>query len=59
VTASLNCDLLDSAREGDLVEATGEVTKAGGSMVFVRGLGKVGDRTIFSFTAIIKKIRRR
>jgi len=59
VTASLSCDLLDSAQEGDLVEATGEVTKAGGSMVFVRGLARVGTRTIFSFTAIIKKIRRR
>ncbi len=59
VTASLNCDLLGSAEAGDLVTATGEVTKAGGSMVFVRGLARVGERTIFSFTAIIKKIRRR
>lgn len=59
VTAALNCELLDSAQEGDMVEATGEVTKAGGSMVFVRGLAKVGTRTIFSFSAIIKKIRRK
>jgi len=59
VTASLNVEFVDSAREGDLVQATGEVTKAGGSMVFVRGLGKVGTRTIFSFSAIVKKIRRR
>lgn len=59
VTASLTTEFLDSAEEGDLVEATGEVTKAGGSMVFVRGVGRVGDRPILSFSAIIKKIRRK
>jgi uncharacterized protein (TIGR00369 family) len=59
VTASLNCELLDSARAGDFVTATGEVTKAGGSMVFVRGVARVGEKPILSFSAIIKKIRRR
>ena len=43
VTASLSSEFLDSAQEGDLVEATGEVTKAGGSMVFVRGIVRVGE----------------
>jgi len=57
VTASLTTEFLDAAQEGDLVEATGEVTKAGGSMVFVRGVGRVGERPILSFSAIIKKIR--
>jgi uncharacterized protein (TIGR00369 family) len=59
VTAQLTTEFLDSARAGDLVEATGEVTKAGGSMVFVRGLARVGERPILAFSAIIKKIRRR
>ena len=59
VTASLTTEFLDSAQEGDLVECTGEVTRAGGSMVFVRGLAQVGDRPILSFSAIIKKIRRK
>lgn len=59
VTASLNCDLLDSAQEGDFVTATGEVTKAGGSVVFVRGVARAGDKPILSFSAIIKKIRRK
>ena len=59
VTASLTTEFLDSAKEGDLVECTGEVTKAGGSMVFVRGLARVGDKPILSFSAIIKKIRRK
>ena len=59
VTASLTTEFLDSAKEGDLVTCTGEVTKAGGSMVFVRGLARVGERPILSFSAIIKKIRRK
>ena len=57
VTASLTTEFLDAAYEGELVEAVGEVTKAGGSLVFVRGVGRVGDRPILSFSAIIKKIR--
>jgi uncharacterized protein (TIGR00369 family) len=59
VTASLTSEFLDSAQEGDLVTCTGEVTKAGASIVFVRGLAKVGDKPILSFSAIIKKIRRK
>ena len=59
VTASLSCEFLDSASEGDLVTCTGEVTKAGGSMVFVRGLARAGGKPILSFSAIIKKIRRK
>ena len=59
VTASLNTEFLDGAREGELVEARGEVTRAGGSMVFVRGIARVGDRPVLNFSAIIKKVRRR
>ena len=46
VTASLTTEFLDGAQEGDFVTATGEVTKAGGSMVFVRGVARVGERPI-------------
>ena len=59
VTASLNCEFVDSAQAGDLMEATGEVVRAGGSMVFVRGLITTGGRPIANFSAIVKKIRRR
>jgi uncharacterized protein (TIGR00369 family) len=59
VTASLTCDFVDSARVGELIEARGEVVRAGGSMVFVRGLLETGGRPLLSFTAIVKKIRRR
>ena len=59
VTASLNGDFLDSVGVGELIEATGEVTRAGGSMVFIRGLVTSGERKLLSFTGIVKKIRGR
>jgi len=59
VTASLNCELVDSAQAGELIEASGEVVRAGGSMVFVRGLITTGGRPIANFSAIVKKIRRK
>jgi uncharacterized protein (TIGR00369 family) len=58
VTASLNCEFVDSAREGELIEARGEVVRAGGSMVFVRGLVESGGRPLLNFSAIVKKVRR-
>jgi uncharacterized protein (TIGR00369 family) len=59
VTAQLSTEFLGSAEVGDLIEARGEVTRAGGSLVFVRGLATTGGRAVFSFSAIIKKIRGR
>ena len=59
VTASFNAEFVDSARVGDLIEARGEVVRAGGSMVFVRGLITTGERPLLNFSAIVKKIRRR
>ena len=58
VTAQLQTECLDTAVEGDFLTCTGEVTKGGRSLVFIRGLAKVGDKTVFSFSAIIKKMRR-
>ena len=58
VTAQLQTECLDTAVEGDFLTCTGEVTKGGRSLVFVRGLAKVGEKTVFSFSAIIKKVRR-
>jgi uncharacterized protein (TIGR00369 family) len=59
VTASLNCEFVDGAQEGELIEARGEVVRAGGSMVFVRGLITASGRPITNFSAIVKKIRRK
>ena len=55
VTATFNGEFVGSVPEGALVEATGEVVKAGRSMVFVRGLITTGSDPVMSFSAVIKK----
>jgi uncharacterized protein (TIGR00369 family) len=59
VTVSFACEFLDAAREGELVEGTGEIMRAGGSMIFMRGLLKSGERTLFTFSGTIKRVKRR
>jgi uncharacterized protein (TIGR00369 family) len=59
VTVSLNGEFLGPARPGDLVTATGEVTKAGGSLLVVRGLVSTGSSPMLNFSGVIKKIRSR
>lgn len=58
VTASMNCEFIDAARVGDLVEATGEVVRAGRSLVFIRGMITTAGRPLLNFSAIVKKVRR-
>jgi acyl-coenzyme A thioesterase PaaI-like protein len=58
VTATFNCELVGTAREGDLVECRGEVVKGGRSMIFVRGLisnASAGGEPIASFSSVLKK----
>lgn len=58
VTLTLSGDFLDPAHVGQLMEARGEVTRAGGKTIFVRGV-ITGDGTpVFSFNGIIRKIRK-
>jgi uncharacterized protein (TIGR00369 family) len=59
VTVSFSCEFLDAARLGELVEATGEITRAGGSLVFLRGLLTSGERSLFTFSGTIKRVKRR
>ena len=59
VTVSLNGEFVGPAHEGDLVEATGEVIKAGRSMVFIRGLISTGGSPMMTFSGVIKKVARR
>jgi uncharacterized protein (TIGR00369 family) len=59
VTVSFSCEFLDAAREGELVEATGEITRAGGSLIFLRGLLTSGERSLFTFSGTIKRMKRR
>ena len=59
VTVSFASEFLDAAREGELVECTGEVTRAGGSLIFVRGILKSGERSLFTFSGTIKRVKRK
>ena len=61
LTVNLSGDFLGSAQAGELIEARGEVTRAGASLVFVRGLvtAEAERRPVLSFTGVIKKIRPR
>ena len=56
---TMNTEFLDAAQMGDLVVATGEVVRAGGSMIFVRGIVKAEGRPCLAFSGTIKKGKRR
>jgi uncharacterized protein (TIGR00369 family) len=59
VTVSLNSEFVGPALEDDLVEASGEVVRAGGSLIFVRGMLTANGRTALTFSGVIKKIKHR
>jgi acyl-coenzyme A thioesterase PaaI-like protein len=59
VTVSFACEFLDAAHEGDLIEATGGVTRAGGSLIFVRGTLTTAGRPLFTFSGTIKRVKKR
>ena len=59
VTVSFACEFLDAARDDELVEGTGEITREGRSLLFLRGLLKSGERSVFSFSGTIKRVKPR
>jgi uncharacterized protein (TIGR00369 family) len=59
VTVSFACEFLDAAREGELVEGSGEIMRAGGSMIFLRGLPRSGERPLLTFSGTIKRVGRK
>ena len=59
VTVSFACEFLDAAKEGDLIEATGGITRAGGSLIFLRGTLSCGERPLFTFSGTIKRMNKR
>lgn len=56
VTVSMNCEFINAGKPGDLIEATGEVTKAGGSLIFVRGMLSTAGKPLMTFSGVIKKV---
>jgi len=59
VTVAFSCEFLDAAREGELIEGTGEITRAGGSLIFLRGQLRSGERCVFTFSGTIKRVKRK
>lgn len=59
VTISFACNFIDGAVEGDLIVAAGEITRAGGSLIFVRGQLTSGERTLFTFSGTIKRVKQK
>src|SRR5260221_10800688 len=49
-TVSFACEFLDAAPEGELVEGAGQIMRAGGSMLFLRGVLGSGARSLFTFS---------
>ena len=58
VTATFNAEFAGAVREGELVQATGEVLKAARSLVFVRGLVTADSGVAMSFSGTLKKTGR-
>ncbi|GAB5351049.1 PaaI family thioesterase [Qipengyuania sp. 483] len=59
VTMHLAGDFLDPARCGQLIEARGEVVRAGGKTIYVVGKITADGQPVLSFNGIIRKITRR
>lgn len=58
VTISLNGEFIGPVGLGDLVEAVGEVVRAGGSLIFMRGLISTGGRPVMTFSGVVKRLKR-
>lgn len=59
VTVNLSGDFLSAAKPGDMMEATGEVTRAGGRLIYVRGLITANGKPALSFTSVITRVSKR
>lgn len=59
VTISFACELLEPGLQGDFIEGAGEITRAGGSLAFVRGQLTARERTLFTFSGTIKRLDRK
>jgi uncharacterized protein (TIGR00369 family) len=59
VTVNLSGDFLSPAKAGDMMEATGEVTRAGGRLIYVRGMITANSKPALSFTSVLARMSRR
>lgn len=59
VTVAFNCEFIDGPVIGELIEARGEVIRAGGSLIFLRGIVTAEGRPCLNFSGTVKKFRKR
>jgi len=57
VTVTMSSEFLKSAAVGSLMEATGEVTKGGRSLIFVRGLITADGQPVMTFSGTLMKVQ--
>lgn len=56
VTVTLNSEFLSPAPIGAFIEATGELMKAGKSLLFVRGTVSAGEQKVLAFSGTLKRL---
>jgi uncharacterized protein (TIGR00369 family) len=57
VTATLNGEFIGAVGPGSVLEARGEVVKAGRSLVFLRGMIRAAGEPVMTFSGVIKRMR--
>lgn len=59
VTVTCNNEFVGPAFDGDLIIGRGEVTRKGGSLIFVRAVIEVNGNTILTSSGVVKRVKRR
>jgi len=58
ITVSMDSQFISAGMIGDFLVARAEVTRQGGSLVFVRGEIKAGERVLLTASAVTKRVKR-
>ncbi|MGY9055000.1 MAG: PaaI family thioesterase [Alphaproteobacteria bacterium] len=58
ITVSLDSQFISAGQVGDFLIARAEVVRQGGSLIFVRGEIKAGDRVLLTASAVTKRVKR-
>lgn len=59
LTVAFTSEFLSGAKEGQLLEARGDVLRAGGSLIFVRGLITADGAPCLNYSATLKRLKPR
>lgn len=59
VTVTCNNEFVGPAFDGDLVIGRGEITRKGGSLIFVRAVIEVDGKPILTSSGVVKRVKRR